>query len=433
MKKTNVSRLRIIPVKVINTPVIPGSYTPELHVQNHSYTNIILTRVKQPIYRIRRFDFRLKGRRIAGVFALFNLLIAAILFSGCDTPAGKESIDIGQALSSSTALPCFKRADRELPLVFPADHGPHDDFQTEWWYYTGNLADPSGRRFGYQLTFFRRALACAPIIGASPWRTRQLYFAHFAVTDIEAATFHSDHRMDRESIGIAGATPHRVWIENWSVKETGDHKTHLTARGADFSVDFILSPGKPPVMQGKSGLSQKSTQPGNASYYYSLPRSPTQGTILTPAGEFTVSGRTWFDHEWSTSALDSNEKGWDWFALQLDDGKDIMVCQIRRADNRPNGFSFGSISHADGRYDILGPEDFTLTSTGTWQSPATQGIYPSGWKIFISPLNLELKVTPRIKAQEHTGDFIYWEGAVAVSGKQISGDGYVELTGYLKE
>ena len=398
--------------------------------------DMILTPTTPPMDSTSRFHARFKGAKekwVASPPALFLLLVTAIMLAGCDSPTGKETIDIGQAISSPTALPCFKRADRERPLVFPADHGSHEDFQTEWWYYTGNLADPWGRRFGYQLTFFRRALACGPVTGTSSWRTRQLYFAHFAVTDIGTEAFHSDSRMARESIGIAGATPHRVWIENWSAQKTGDNKIHLAARGADFSVEFILSSGKPLVLQGRSGLSQKSAQPGNASYYYSLPRSPTRGTIRTPSGEFSVAGLTWFDHEWSTSALDSDEKGWDWFALQLDDGRDIMVCRIRRADNRPNGFSFGCISHADGDYDILGPEDFILTSTATWQSPVTRCTYPSGWKIFISPLNLGLKVTPRLKAQEHTGDFIYWEGAVAVSGSQVSGSGYVELTGYLKE
>ena len=240
--------------------------------------------------------------------------------------------------------------------------------------------------------------------------------------------------MDRESIGIAGAmsSPYRVWIENWTAQEK-NHEIHLLAQGSLFSLNLTLSPLKPPVFQGKSGLSQKSALPGNASYYYSFPRMDTRGTLHTEAGDVAVTGLSWFDHEWSTSALATNEKGWDWFAFHLDDGLDIMVCQIRKADNTDNGFSFGCISHADGQYDILGPDDFTLKATDTWKSPATGGVYPSAWTLFLPSLKVSLKVTPYIENQEHTGDFVYWEGAVRISGKNISGSGYVELTGYRKE
>jgi len=362
------------------------------------------------------------------------LLLSVMLFFGCDAPDKEKGFDIGQALSSPPTEDCFERADREKTITFPQDLGPHNTFQTEWWYYTGNLADASGNAFGYQLTFFRRALACESPRGTSKWRTRQLYFAHFAITDVATKNFYSDTRMDRESIGIAGAesSPYRVWIENWTAQEKG-HEIHLSAQGSLFSLNLTLSPLKPPVFQGKSGLSQKSALPGNASYYYSFPRMDTRGTLHTPAGDVAVTGLSWFDHEWSTSALATNEKGWDWFAFHLDDGLDIMICQIRKVDNSANGFSFGCISHADGHYDILGPKDFTLKATDTWESPVTGGIYPSAWTLFMSPLRASFKVTPYIKNQEHTGEFVYWEGAVQVSGKGISGVGYVELTGYRKE
>ncbi|SMD01841.1 Predicted secreted hydrolase [Desulfocicer vacuolatum DSM 3385] len=373
----------------------------------------------------------IKFKKPTGVLTA-ALLLSGMFFLACGAPPDREKgFDIGQALSSTSQEACFDRADREKVITFPRDLGPHNTFQTEWWYYTGNLTDRSGSIFGYQLTFFRRALTCEPPRGSSKWRTGQLYFAHFALTDVTAKKFYTDTRMNRESVGIAGAmgNPYRVWINDWEALEK-ENTIHLRARGSLFSLNLELSPGKPPVFQGKSGLSQKSALPGNASYYYSFPRIDTQGTLQTPKGEVKVKGLSWFDHEWSTSALGNNEKGWDWFALHLEDGKDIMVCQVRKADNRPNGFSFGCISHAHGGYDILGPDDFTIKSTDTWKSPVTGGIYPSAWTIFLSPLDMTLNVTPYIKNQEHTGEFVYWEGAVKVSGKNSSGSGYVELTGY---
>jgi len=309
---------------------------------------------------------RVKSKNPMGLL-MGALFLSVVLFFGCDAPDRGKSFDIGQALSAPPAEDCFERADREKAITFPQDLGPHNTFQTEWWYYTGNLADAWGNTFGYQLTFFRRALTCKAPGGTSKWRTRQLYFAHFAITDVAEKKFYTDTRMNRESIGIAGAvsTPYRVWIDNWTAQEK-DHQIHLSAQGPVFSLNLSLSPLKPPVFQGKSGLSQKSALPGNASYYYSFPRLDTRGIIHTPAGDVAVTGLSWFDHEWSTSALGTNEKGWDWFALHLDDERDIMVCQIRKKDNTANGFSFGCISDADGHYEILGPEDFTLKVTDTW-------------------------------------------------------------------
>lgn len=407
--------------------------------------------------------------------------------SGCKDGDSSDNIDIGQSLSAVDALPCFARATKVIPIAFPRDHGSHDRFQTEWWYYTGNLDTPDGRHFGYQLTFFRRALLCgesengddnddekghakqegqspeAPV-APSKWRTGQLYLAHFAVTDVEAGRFYSDHRMARRALGLAGAeaSPYRVWLEKWqvaaassggiglegevedrlsnaadlnltmSVGSTETLSVQMSAHSQGFSVDFILSPVKPVVLQGKRGLSQKSEKEGNASYYYSMTRSHTRGVIRTEAGEFQVTGTSWFDHEWSTSALGADERGWDWISIHLEDQRDFMVCQVRKIDGTPNPFSFGCLSYPDGRYEILSGSDFTLQVTDHWKSDASGARYPSRWRLMLPGHDLDMRITPYLDNQEHLGGFVYWEGCVQVEGKEgVSGSGYIEMTGYL--
>ncbi len=434
----------------------------------------------------------------------FMILGMGMVLHGCADDDLSEKIDIGQSLSTVNALPCFSRANKVIPIEFPKDFGSHDRFQTEWWYYTGNLDTTDGRHFGYQLTFFRRALLCAdegkgnpttPSAQVTPtaqvgkidgtgqviesaeavevnptgrdqnggdtpsqWRTGQLYLAHFAVTDVQSGRFYSDHSMGRQALGLAGAVsdPYRVWLGQWQVVlssgnvglesegegpkmsdfnmrrgvDAGKITVHMTAKSGTFALNLMLSSVKPTILQGDKGLSQKSEKEGNASYYFSMTRSETRGVIKTEAGEFEVTGTSWFDHEWSTSALGADEKGWDWIAIHLDDHRDLMVCQVRKADGRPNAFSFGCISHPDGQYDILDAAHFTLQIQDYWQSDTTGARYPCKWRLTIPKYDLDMGIAPYLKDQEHLGDFVYWEGCVQVSGEGVSGSGYVEMTGY---
>ncbi|HKJ99438.1 MAG TPA: lipocalin-like domain-containing protein [Desulfotignum sp.] len=359
-------------------------------------------------------------------------LILPLLFVwGCASPDDTDRIDIARALSDAPNLDCFDAVTGPRPLVFPEDAGPHENFRTEWWYYTGNLTTGQGRHFGYQLTFFRQALSCSPVTGISRWRTRQLYFAHFALTDTRSNAYHAFSRMNRQSLGIAGsrAKPFTVWIDNWQVKDSGSHLI-LNAASDDITLSLHLVPQKPPIFQGDRGYSKKGPGTGNASFYYSLPRLHTKGSITVGETRFQVTGHSWFDHEWSTTVLGEDVQGWDWFSTHLDDGRDLMVCRIRKADGSSSGFGFGSISFADGTYVILSETDFTLTPKERWKSPETGKRYPVQWQIRIPDHNLDLSVTPVMNNQEHTHTFAYWEGAMRFSGPVIQGMGYLEMTGY---
>ncbi len=361
------------------------------------------------------------------------LLMTVVCFQGC-TPEDPDRIDIARALSETRGTDCFDRVTSPRPLTFPEDAGPHDTFRTEWWYYTGNLTTDTGRHFGYQLTFFRQAMSCDPVTGTSQWRTRQLYLAHFAITDTRNRQFYSTSRMNRESLSIAGSRsdPFAVWLDNWQVQQIDPPGSRLAMEAAsdDISLSFTLEQKKPPIFQGDRGFSPKGPGKGNASYYYSLPRLLTQGVIRIGKERFKVEGHSWFDHEWSTTVLGEDIRGWDWFSAHLDDGRDLMVCRIRKADGSPNGFGFGSISFPDGTYAILSETDMTLTPESFWKSPDTGIRYPVRWRIQIPDHNLNLHVTPVIDHQEHTHAFAYWEGAMRFTGTGVRGMGYLEMTGY---
>ena len=374
----------------------------------------------------------------------------ALAFLSCTTdqpPGEKEEINVVQALSDTRETACYTKAESVIDFQFPRDNGPHPDFRTEWWYYTGNLETPEGEHLGFQLTFFRQALACETAPGPSPWRTRQLYFAHFAVTHTTTNQFHAAVRMTRGSLGLAGAHPHRVWIDDWQARARGqdappspipNQAMVLTARdhtedGRPFALELTLEKPERIIRQGNRGLSAKGPGQGNASYYYSLPRLKSRGWIQIGNKKMKVSGLTWFDHEWSTTALGKEVGGWDWFAAHLDDGRDLMVCRVRRADGSANGYGFGSLVSPRGKVKILTGGDFTLTPLAHWTSPATGTRYPSQWEIQLEKEGLELRVTPVIPNQEHRHSFAYWEGAVLLESLESdgpSGRGYAELTGY---
>ncbi len=383
-------------------------------------------------------------------FSWIIIFLAAIyLPAGCSSPQEPETVNIARALSSDRDNVCFDRAQNSGIILFPEDYGPHETFKTEWWYYTGNVKTQEGRHFGYQFTFFRQALACDKPPGTSAWRTNQLYFAHFAVTDTQNKQFYSAQRMNRGSVGIAGAmaSPFHVWIDDWVASEStdaGKRVIRLNARengweksagkgiGQNISIELSLFPGKPAILQGNRGLSTKGPQ--NASHYYSFPGMTTQGRITIGDKVHSVSGHSWFDHEWSTAALGDDVKGWDWFAIHIEQGAhagtDLMVCQVRKADGSPNGYGFGSVSFADGSYAILAESQFSIKPTRYWTSPVTGRVYPVGWTISLQAPILSLDVAPVMDGQEHTHMFPYYEGAVEVTLKGGYGLGYVEMTGY---
>jgi predicted secreted hydrolase len=328
----------------------------------------------------------------------------------------------------------YAKALEPRDFRFPEDHGPHPEFRTEWWYYTGNLATREGRRFGFQLTFFRSALAPDMAPRASEWASRQAYLAHFTVTDVEGERFRSFERWNRGALGLAGAqgSPFRVWLEDWSAEAVGGAMRLRAAEdgtASNTAIDLVLQQGKPPALQGDRGLSRKSDEPGNASYYYSLSRMPAAGTVRVGDERFQVTGLSWMDREWSTSALGRDQVGWDWFALQLSDGRDLMLYQLRRKDGSADPASSGTLIGPKGETRHLELADFQLQVLDRWQSPRSGARYPAGWKLRIPSEQVDLTIEPLLADQELDVSFRYWEGAVRIDGSSL-GNGYVEMTGY---
>jgi predicted secreted hydrolase len=367
------------------------------------------------------------------------LLAVAACEGARPSRAVQPAMSLVETLSGADTVG-YERAVEPRPFDFPADHGPHPGFRTEWWYVTGNLGSADGRDFGFQLTIFRNALTPTAPESPSDWATNQAYMGHFTVTDVAAGRFRAYERFARGAAGLAGAEagPLRVWLEDWVIEATtpSTFPLRLEAHEGDVRLRLRLDEGKPTVPQGDRGLSQKGREPGNASYYYSQTRMPADGTLVLGADTVAVSGLAWLDREWSTSALAEGQVGWDWFALQLEDGWDLMIYQLRRADGSADPLSDGVLIDPSGlRIPLEWGRDVTMQAMGAWTSPIDGAVYPSGWRIAVPERGWDLTVTPRIPDQELDVSFRYWEGAVAVSGRGeggrgVEGRGYVELTGY---
>jgi predicted secreted hydrolase len=333
----------------------------------------------------------------------------------------------------------FARAVDPDAISFPADLGAHDDYQTEWWYYTGNLVAEDGREFGFQLTFFRRALAplaLAASMDDSAWRTNQVYLAHFTVSDIADEEFYATERFSRGAAGLAGAQaePYRVWLEDWSATAVSPGVVRLVAGTQDVAINLDLTETMLPVLHGDGGLSVKGPEAGNASYYYSLIQQRVSGIVQVSGERIPISGLAWKDHEWSTSALSAGAVGWDWFSLQLDNGGALMFFEIRREDGGLEPYSSGTYIDPSGETMPLAAGDWELAVTSTWRSPHSDAEYPAGWRITVPKLDLELSGAPLMLDQELNVSTVYWEGASRFSGtlgnEPVSATGYVEMTGY---
>jgi predicted secreted hydrolase len=307
--------------------------------------------------------------------------------------------------------------------VFPHDHFDHPDFQTEWWYYTGNLRDAQGREMGFELTFFRQAVDRA----AKPatWAVRDVYLAHLAFTDITGQQFFHAERLNRAGPGLAGIdeAAKRVWNGNWQVTWVDDATMRLQAIDPRFSLSFVLKSRKRPVIHGENGVSQKATGEGRASHYVSLTRLEVSGEVNLGDDRRQVTGLAWMDHEFFTHQLDPEQVGWDWMSLQLNDGRELMVFQLRRRDGTIDPYSSGTLIEKDGRTQHL--PRIRMTPGRRWKT------YPVEWTV--EAAGLKLKVATRLNEQELVSKQpqapTYWEGAVSVRG-DATGVGYLEMTGY---
>lgn len=363
------------------------------------------------------------------VIILLITILAVIFYLNSGKKEQKISSSVVSALSETNNTDNFDKADKVRQFKFPEDSGAHTKFQTEWWYYTGNLEDQNKNHYGFQLTFFRRSLNAKLIQGQSKWRTNQLYFAHFTVSDIKNDKFYFNERFSRGDSNLSGVKtkPFEVWLEDWSVKEENGY-IRIKANNSPVFIDLKTQPLKPLVLEGDKGLSHKSAE--NASYYYSQTRLKTDGIISISDQKFNVTGISWLDREWSTSALSKNQTGWDWFSLQSKDGREIMIYQLRLKNGQIDPFSSGTLIEKNGQSIHLKKEDFLIKVLDYWTSPTTKVRYPAKWQVDLPKYNISMNIVPFMKNQELNLSFAYWEGAVKVTGENFTGDGYVELTGY---
>jgi predicted secreted hydrolase len=331
-----------------------------------------------------------------------------------------------------TALPGYR-------YEFPRDYFSHPDYQTEWWYYTGNVKATDGHRFGFELTFFRQGVDRDPS-KTSAWDVRDLYLAHLALSDLDGKNFYHEERTNRAGPGIAGVdgTQGRIWNGNWQVQWQGNEQS-LRAIGGGFDLDFALRPEKQPVANGENGVSQKAEGLGRASHYISLTRIAAKGRVGLAGRNFNVIGLAWMDHEFFTHQLESEQVGWDWLSLQLEDHTELMLFRIRRKDGSIDSHSAGTFVDAHGNAAHLRTDEFSLQPfRDTWASPATRAAYPIHWKVVVPKLAVELEITTPLQSQELTGNSkltpSYWEGAITFTGHRdhssVGGTGYLEMTGY---
>jgi predicted secreted hydrolase len=318
----------------------------------------------------------------------------------------------------------YRQAVPSYRYQFPQDHFEHPDFRTEWWYYTGNVTDAAGRRFGFELVFFRQGERHAET-NRSEWSVQQLYLAHAALTDAAGKHFWYDERLNRPGPGIAGVSlaERRVWNGNWSLQWNADDQT-IEATTRNFRFQFALHPEKPLVFHGKNGVEENG--PGRTSFYLSFPLLKASGTVTVSGVTRAVHGTAWMDHQWFTNELSDNQVGWDWFSIQLDNDTELMLFQLRRKDGSADPYSSGTYIDAKGTSHPLRSFDFSLQPLARW------GAYPIRWRIRIPSLKVDLTCTAVMDNQELRSNSegpSYWEGAVDYSGS-ARGVGYLEMTGY---
>ncbi len=337
----------------------------------------------------------------------------------------------------------FSPATPGYTYAFPRDHGSHEQYQTEWWYFTGHVSASNGRRFGYELTFFRRGID-SPHVWTNPskWAMRHVYLAHFALTDEQAGKFRVAEKISRAGVGKAGAKPDQldVWIDRWQVVAVSPahQQLHLQAEAENFSIDFIVESRKLPVTHGTHGVSYKGQKSGETSHYYSLTRLETTGSVHADGKMINVEGISWMDHEFGSGELASNLVGWDWFSIQLDNEHELMAYGLRHADGTFDPASSGTIVFPDGSSKAISFQKLNIEVSQHWISPVSQARYPNQWTLAMPDESIELALSPRMANQElvtaRTTGVTYWEGAVDITGvwkgQDVHGQGYVELTGY---
>ena len=362
---------------------------------------------------------------------LFATLLAVLLVLGA-APAHPESW--------RQALPGYR-------YQFPRDHGAHEAFRTEWWYFSGNLQGPGGEKYAFMLTFFRVGLRPgAPPKSKSRWVLRNLYFGHFSVLDAKRGKHRFSERISRGALEQAGASEAGldVWLRDWRAESAGGKSApafRISASAPGMKLRLDLKPAKPLVVHGEDGVSQKAPGPGRASHYYSYTRLLASGALEIEGRGLDVRGTAWMDHEFGSNQLTKEQVGWDWLSLQLSDGRDLMLYLMRRKDGSVEPTSSGTLVASDGGATHLRLGDFRFQGVDTWKSGRSGAVYPMGWEVEVPAHGIRLRVAPYARAQEiesagSTG-ITYWEGGVFADGasgeKKLTGVGFIEMTGYAPE
>ena len=336
----------------------------------------------------------------------------------------------------------FEQALPGYQFKFPRDHAAHENYKTEWWYYTGHLQTADKKHYGFELTFFRVGQNQSTNYLEKPksaWRAKNIYMAHFAISDENNKKFYSYEKLNRDALQIANASAetYHVTNESWLAESLGD-SMFIKADAPEFAIDLLLKSVKPPVLHGENGVSQKASCKGCASHYYSLTCLKTEGLLTIAGKSVPVSGIAWMDHEFGSNQLGENQIGWDWYSIQLDNNIEVMLYSLRNKNGTTDPNSSGTIIYADGSSQHITFSQFKTTSSDQWQSPVTKAKYPIGWRIEVPSLDLQLALKPTFNQQElaakRSTDVSYWEGSCNVGGtfgkENVKGVGYVELTGY---
>ena len=378
-------------------------------------------------------------RKVRG--RLYWRLGAVLLLLSLRVGEAQGALEAGAVLGASGDG--FERALAPRAFHFPEDHGVKPTFRTQWWYLTAHLKDGQGQPFGVQFTLFRQGLlapAQAPV-RASPLAGNALWMAHLAITTPEG--HHAEERFARDALGLAGVAPapFRAWLEDWALEAAPGAGPAPFPATLSATVELggqrqrlILTLGAPrgPVLRGNSVLSLKSRETGSASYYYSYPRMAASLTLTPLDGEVPrqARGLAWFDREWSSGALAPEQVGWDWLALHLASGHDLMLFRLRRADGSVSGVQEGTLVAPDGQSTRLTPGTYRFQPLpgATWEGPRG-GRWPVRWRLTLPALGVD-DVVSAVQADQHNPLTVpYWEGMVCLEGDGES-CGYLEMTGY---
>jgi predicted secreted hydrolase len=369
-----------------------------------------------------RFD------RLAILAAVLVLLFWLVLQTRPPAPPAPERLRVQNLMSGETQE--FRRVTGPIPMSFPEDHAQHPPYQNEWWYFTGNLETETGERLGFQYTLFRFATPPGENLD-SAWKTDAMWMAHLALSDGREQRFYQAERFARGALGLAGADPDRWWLRDWEVT-LGGQDWQLVADAGEFGLDLVLTPQRPIVLQGDAGYSRKGPDPGNASRYYTITRLTTRGEIRIGNETMAVEGLSWLDREWGSSQLSEEQAGWDWFAIQLDDGRDLMLARLRNEDGSDSEWSYGLLVQPDGSSTYLTDDDYQATVERRW-TDAKGDRWPVDWRISVPSAGLTIETRAVFDDQHWQQSVDYWEGMIDVvdqeTGEQL-GRGYLELSGY---